>query len=384
VSRLKVLIPVDHAVGISGPHRNVVGSLNALGARDDVEVVLLTSVVERSEPYGSASNIDICLGFRPHDPKRIIPNLWNMQRAARGCDVIYVPSGLKAFLYAQSARIGRPLVAGPNVTPLPIGKKRHDSPSRFELDYMCDAWIEMSRHRRDHVRRVTGYSDVGFIHHAIDTARFSPARRGALDWEELGFRPGSTKVLYVGRDNEPRKGVAQLLDAAERIAAAGRTDIEFALVGRMSPTTLARTESMDTVRALEFRKGEALADVYANADISVVPSSWESFGFTALEAMASGIPVVTACAGGLPEIVEDAGTGILLDIADHGIHRPDAGIALAAAITRLADDRELRTSMGESGRERALAHFSEARLGEDLVKLFRRVLDGAATWGSDL
>lgn len=373
---MKVLIPVDHAVGISGPHRNVVGTLNALGARDDVELVLLTGRIDPSEPYATATNIDVRLGFRPHDPKRILANLCNLQRAARGCDVIYVPSGLKAFLYAQSVRIGRPLVAGPNVTPLPIGKGRYDSPSRLELQLMCDAWIEMSRHRRDHVRRVTGWSSVGFVHHAIDTARFSPARRGKLNWEELGFRSASTMALYVGRDNEPRKGVSQLLDAAERIAAAGRTDIEFALVGRMSPTTLARTERLDTVKALEFRKGDALADVYANADISVVPSSWESFGFTALEAMASGIPVVTARAGGLPEIVDDGVTGILLDIADHGIHRPDAGIALAAAITRLADDRELRASMGESGRTRALTHFAEQRLGNDLVKIFHSVTCG--------
>lgn len=370
MSGLKVLIPVDHAVGISGPHRNVVGSLNALGARDDVEVVLLTGKIDATEPYARAQNIDIRLGYQPSSHQRLLANIWSAWRAARGCDVIYVPSGLKSFLYAQPVRPGRRLVAGPNVTPLPLGK-RPDSPGVLELKYLSNAWFEASRARRDHVRRVTGDTRVGYIHHAIDTSKFAPEHRQAGLWRGRGVPDDAVKVLFVGRDNKKLKGVSQLVDAIEILNKRGYGHLQYIFVGIVSDVTMERFRSMPNVTVDGFKTGQDLAAAYASADMSVVPSSWEGFGFTVLEAQASGIPVIGSNGGAIPEIVADGDTGIIADIVQGTSHRPDAGNLLADAIMTLADDAERRMRFGANARRRVLEHFSERRLGDDLMAIFR-------------
>ncbi len=366
---MRVPMLVDHAFGVSGPHRNVVGSLNALGARDDLEVVLLTGMIDPSEPYASAPNITICQGFRPHDPKQLAANLWRIRRAARGCDVIYVPSRLKALQYAQAAHPGRRLVAGPNVTPLPIGK-RHDSPGPIELRYLSDLWFEASMARRDHVRRVSGVDSIASIQHSIDTDRFSPQHRNVAVWEGVNVPTDGIRALYVGKDYA-LKGVSQLLDAADRLNTSGRHDVHIVLVGNMSGETLERTASMANVFPVGFQMGSKLATILASADMSVVPSSWENFPFTVMEAMASGTPVIGSRVGGIPEMIVDGETGVLVDIADGQAYRPDAGAILADAIALLADDRDLRGRLGAGARQRVLDRFTEQRLGDDLMRVFR-------------
>src|ERR1039458_9419544 len=98
---LRLLVLVDHARGITGSHRNVVGSLNALSKREDVQLRLLCREIDEQEPYAQSTGIDIRLGYDPHDPRHFVGNIRRVLSAARNCDVIYVPSGLKSLLYAQ-------------------------------------------------------------------------------------------------------------------------------------------------------------------------------------------------------------------------------------------------------------------------------------------
>lgn len=369
---MRVLIPVDHAVGISGPHRNVVGSLNALGAREDVEVVLLTGQIDETEPYASATNIEVRSGFAPHDPKRVVSNLRHIRAAARGCDVVYVPTNLKSFFYAQTVRRGRRLVAGPNVTHLPL-PGRQDAPGKTELNLMSDAWFEPSIVRRDHVNRVAGVRTVEYIHHAIDLVKFSPDARDPSAWGEYGVPDRALKVIFVGRDDEARKGVRQLLEAIELVNRAGdRTAMHFVLVGRLSEQTTQRVRELPNATAIPFTPSGDLARLYASSDIAVVPSSWETFGFTALEAMACGIPVVAARAGSLPEVVTDRETGILVDmVAPGSVFVDDASTRLADALCELLVSPDERRALGSNARRLAEAYFSESRLGEELVAILR-------------
>ena len=369
---MNVLVPVDHAVGVSGPHRNVVGSLNALCARGDTTVTLLTGAIDESEPYARSANLRLHLGFDPHRPARIAGNVRRLWQAAQGCDVVYVPTNLKSFLYAQLVRRGRRLVAGPNVTHLPVRKT--DAPGRIELLGMCDLWLEASEARRRHVTRASGVTaNVRCIRHSIDSRKFSPERRSDSVWTEFALPADRVKVVYVGRDNEVLKGVTQLLDAAEIIARAGDAGrVTFVLVGRMSDRTLHRIEGMDNVIATGFRKGDELATLYASADISIVPSSWENMPFTVLEAMSSGLAVIASRIGGIPEQIEDGVSGILLDLADErSLHRPEAGTLLAEAILGLVRDPERRRSLALAARARVLSHFSEERLGRELYEVLR-------------
>ncbi len=100
-------------------------------------------------------------------------------------------------------------------------------------------------------------------------------------------------------------------------------------------------------------------DVYASSALS------EGLGLATIEAMAAGLPVVNTLGGGTPEVVEDGVTGYLVEPRDVD--------GLAEAMMRLARDAELRASMGEAGRERALELFDEKRMFELTAALYREV-----------
>jgi starch synthase len=102
-----------------------------------------------------------------------------------------------------------------------------------------------------------------------------------------------------------------------------------------------------------------------------VPSLGEGFGMVALEAMERARPVIASAVGGLPEIVEDGKTGIVVE--------PGDAEALAEAVVALAGDLGRAAEMGRAGRERALAEFTPERSAERIESLYRAALrpDGA-------
>ncbi len=108
-----------------------------------------------------------------------------------------------------------------------------------------------------------------------------------------------------------------------------------------------------------------------DAAIVVVPSLGEGFGMVALEAMERGRPVIASAVGGLPEIVVDGETGLVVPSGD--------AEALAEAIVALAGDLERAAAMGAAGRERALSEFTPERSARRIEELYAGALgDGAA------
>lgn len=375
---MKVFVLVDHAIAVTGPHRNVVGTLNALGARSDVRVTLFTEKIDETEPYFLAKNISIILGFRPKKWVFVFINLWKIFQFVAKADVVYVPSGLRACLYAACVcRILRkPLLTGPNVTHLPFRKQ--DSPGDFEVEFLTDLWLEASTKRRDFVRahvRDSLKEKVLNLPHAIDLNKFSPEKKNPALWQKYSLPKDAIIVLYVGRDNIALKGLSQLLDAIEILSHQNIfSRLQFVFAGRMSEKTKIRAGKFPNVHLLGFVQGEQLCQVYASSDMSIVPSSWENFPFVVLEAMASGLPVIASRTGGIPELIQDGKNGILLDVVgSDGLHFPDTGFQIAQAILRLAKDPVERQSLGNCGREIAEQKFSETRLGENLVLLLHEV-----------
>jgi glycosyltransferase involved in cell wall biosynthesis len=368
---LNVLVAVDHAVSISGPHRNVVGSLNALSAREDVRLRLVCSRIDEREPYARSNRTEIRLGFDPHRPSAFWSNLKVLRQSAQGIDTIYCPTGLKSLLYLQSIRAGKRLIAGPNVTPLPI--RRADSPGRTELALLCDLWLEASWAKYHHTVSHVGPAKVRRIPHALDTEAFTPAKRDLSVWTRFGIPEASLKVLFVGTDAVRLKGVPELMQAIEsfkRASIGGAVD--FVLVGRMSDETRQRANAFGGVHLLGFQAGDDLAKIYASADIAVVPSSWENFPFSVMEAMASGLAIVASRVGGIPEQIEDGKSGLLVDLVDdRGKYLPDAGEILARAMLELVNNRATRTSLGLMARKRVLECFSEELLGRNLMAVLQ-------------
>jgi glycosyltransferase involved in cell wall biosynthesis len=196
-------------------------------------------------------------------------------------------------------------------------------------------------------------------------------------WDRLGLPSSSVKVLYVGRDNEPLKGVKHLAEAVKR---ANREDldspVDFVFVGKMSDDTARALASTGNAHCLGFKVGHELADIYANSDISVVPSSWENFPFSVMEAMASGLAVIASRVGGIPEQITDGENGVLVDIVrnDSSSHLTEAGSILAKAICDLVNDPEKRLYLAKNARDRVIDYFSENRLGAELIEAFSSVL----------
>jgi N-acetyl-alpha-D-glucosaminyl L-malate synthase BshA len=107
-------------------------------------------------------------------------------------------------------------------------------------------------------------------------------------------------------------------------------------------------------------------EIFGMADVFLLPSELESFGLSALEAMACGVPVVGSDAGGLPEVVRHAESGYLLPVGDVE--------GMAARTIEILKDEKRRTQMGRSGRCRAEALFSADRIVSQYERFYEKVM----------
>lgn len=209
-----------------------------------------------------------------------------------------------------------------------------------------------------------------------------PAKRVAVVYNGTDsevFRPLEgpieTDLIFVGRTEDRKKGISQLLDALAlspasvtlkivdgRIPDDGLVPRKIRALGLGSRVRLIRR--MLTV--------EGLVAEYSTARAAVVPSFFEGFGFPASEAMACGLPVIATDGGALPEVVGSSGeAGLLVPFRDVA--------ALSRAITELCADRERMATMGRAARRRIERVFSWAEAGrrtaealEEIVHAHRR------------
>jgi len=111
---------------------------------------------------------------------------------------------------------------------------------------------------------------------------------------------------------------------------------------------------------------EDVPKLLSEADVFLLPSEWEGVPLTVLEAMAAGKPVIATAVGGVPELVKDGVSGILVPSRNHG--------ALAKAILCLAKDPDLRQRMGKAGQQRAIEHFDISRTAKGYEALYLKLL----------
>ncbi len=126
--------------------------------------------------------------------------------------------------------------------------------------------------------------------------------------------------------------------------------------------------------AVHFVSGvdqERIVELYAEAEVAVVPSLYEGFSLPAIEAMACGVPVVGTTGGAIPEVVgRDGETALIVQPADAG--------ALATAIGRLLDHSALRARIGDAGRARVVERFTWQACAVGTVEQYRILLEQRA------
>jgi glycogen synthase len=193
---------------------------------------------------------------------------------------------------------------------------------------------------------------VQVIPNPIDAGRFTP---GASSTERGGT------ILVVGRI-EPGKGQDLLIEALPAIRrAAPEARLRFVgadgtAAGGGSPLTRLRDRArtlgleQDAVKVDGPVPRQALPDIYREASVCVVPSRFESFGYTCAEAMACGRPVVAAAAGGLPEMISSGTDGLLVAPGDAEL--------LAEAIGGLLTDADARRRLGAAARETIMRRYA--------------------------
>lgn len=197
----------------------------------------------------------------------------------------------------------------------------------------------------------------------IDTARFSPIRRSMAWRAGYGIGADELVILHVSRLVREKR-LDTLTGALNQI----RVPHRVVIVGDGPDYDFAAQELPHAVFT-GFLSGSDLAAAYASSDIFVFPSDSESFGNVTLEAMASGLPCVCADATGSRSLVVAGETGFLADADD--------AEAFARHIVTLAGDRDLRRSMGEAARARALT-FSWDETMARMLGYYRSLLAGAA------
>lgn len=192
----------------------------------------------------------------------------------------------------------------------------------------------------------------------VDTGLFRPL-------PHVARVPG--RLMTTASADVPLKGLVPLLEALAKV----RTERHAELVvvgqprdGSLVPATIERLGLEGAVTIAGVVDNLRMVELYAEAEVAVVPSLYEGFSLPAVEAMACALPLVTTTGGALPEVVGDC--ALLVP--------PNDPSALAAAIVRALDDADLRARLGASGRARVLDRFTWRATAERTVDVYREVM----------
>ncbi|MFN2538540.1 MAG: glycogen synthase, partial [Mycobacteriales bacterium] len=214
-------------------------------------------------------------------------------------------------------------------------------------------------------------SRVHVVHNGIDTDEYRPVpSTGVL--ERLGIDESQPYAIFIGRITR-QKGVEALLRSAvdwpgQLLVCASSPDtpeIAASVGGLMKELQAARD---GVVWVSEMLPRAELIEVLALATVFVCPSIYEPLGIVNLEAMACGTAVVASRVGGIPEVVDDGVSGVLVDLGEGYESR------LAAAVVPLLSDPARAAALGEAGRRRAVADFGWHTIAARTIDIYRSVL----------
>jgi glycosyltransferase involved in cell wall biosynthesis len=298
----------------------------------------------------------------------------------RQADVIHahwaIPTGPAAVSAAR--RLGIPSVITMHGGDVYVNPEQgYDFPTRWYVRpplrwtlRKANALTAITEDCRQHALRAGAPAEsIRLVFNGTDLERFSPlARRNGAPDPRFG-----PQMIFACRQLFPRKGIRFLIQAAAQLKPRfPELKVVVAGDGFERPELVRLAGELGIAADVTFLgwvpNGE-LPPYYRAAAVSVIPSLEEGFGIPAAEAMGCETPVVASDAGGLPEVVEDGVTGLVVPRGD--TH------ALADAIASLLADPGLRLRMGQAGRARALQLFDWDRTAAQFEQIYREVGAGA-------
>ncbi len=362
------VVHVHRIAGIGGSERHLLTLLPALARLGAEPFFLGLDGGGEPEPFYRGLDRAGVPSFRLPAPSDADPRLLRrVARSLRGLRPDLVHTHLvHADVYAglAAARLGLPLVSTKhNDDPFRLGPYRHVERA---LTRRTAAVVAITHAlARFCVERVgLPEEKVSVVHYGLD----GPPAAWASD--EAAAPEGARVLLAVSRLVE-QKGVDVAIRA---LAELGDERAILVVLGegpdRPELEALARSLGVEERVRLPGRSGDVAAWL-ARAECLVHPARWEGFGLVLLEAMLAGLPVVASRVSSIPEIVADGATGLLVGADD--------APGLARALDSLLADPQRARRLGEAGRERARAEFSEERMARRTIALYERALSGRAS-----
>lgn len=234
----------------------------------------------------------------------------------------------------------------------------------------CARVLFVCESQRDHwIRKFPALSKLAVtIHNGIDISQFDPiAARiaGARLRAHLGI-PLETFVIAHVAAFRPEKGHGYLLDALSQLVTGDRRIVVlFAGDGSLRGDFEQQVEARGLSGHVRFLGSvRDVQPVYGAADVAVLPSTAETFSMAMLEAFALELPVVASDVGGTREAVVDGKTGLLVE--------PRNGMALAAALKSLIDDKSLGLTMGRAGRQLVADKYTQSEMAAKTAQLIEQ------------
>lgn len=251
----------------------------------------------------------------------------------------------------------------------------------------ADRLITVSHSMRSIVQQTHGVPDqkIDVVYNAMDVDAFAKNNVSPEHLTKLRAAVASSGekiVLFAGRLN-PQKGVSAIFESIPQVLE-HYPNVKYVFAGEPDSQHFARTvrEMFDRTPALKSKTvmlgklpRHKLAALYKIADVALVPSVYEPFGYAAIEAMAAGVPLIAAAAGGLAEIVDHEKTGLSVPVhvGENGIRSVDV-LGLASATRRMLQDEAFAKQMALAAREKVKEVFGLETMVRDTRAIYEAAI----------
>jgi glycosyltransferase involved in cell wall biosynthesis len=251
----------------------------------------------------------------------------------------------------------------------------------------ADRLITVSHSMRSIVQRTHGVPDhkIHVVYNAMDVEAFTKNNIAPQHLTKLrgAVASGGEKIVFFAGRLNPQKGVSAIFESIPQVLE-HYPNVKYIFAGEPDSQHFARTlrEMFDQNPVLKSKTvmlgklpRHKLAALYKIADVALVPSVYEPFGYAAIEAMAAGVPLVATAAGGLAEIVDHEKTGLSVPVhvGENGVRSVDVP-GLALATRRMLQDEDLTRQMALAAGEKVKKVFELETMVRDTRAIYEAAI----------